>query len=200
LHVFEDRYRVLVRELLALPEQERIFGVVAIRSGREVGADGVRALHEVGCTARLVRAHEHDDGRFDILTVGEDRFALRGVEHDRPYLVGNVDLLDDPPGSGDVAALGSAVRTAYDDYLAALQEAGADVAAGQLPTDTRGLGYAVAGSAVLDLAEKQTLLAEPDVAARLRRELSLLRREARLIRELGAMPAPNLPRSPAAYN
>ena len=98
LHVFEDRYRVLVRYLLGLPEHERVFGVVAIRSGREVGADGVRALHDVGCAARLVRVHEHEDGRFDIVTTGDRRFVLRGVEHDRPYLVGAVDWLDEPPG------------------------------------------------------------------------------------------------------
>ena len=48
LHVFEPRYRVLVQALLELPDEaERRFGVVAIRAGREVGADGVRALHAV---------------------------------------------------------------------------------------------------------------------------------------------------------
>ena len=42
LHVFEPRYRILVQALLELPEgAERRFGVVAIRSGREVG-DGRR--------------------------------------------------------------------------------------------------------------------------------------------------------------
>ena len=45
LHVFEERYRDLVRDLLELPEQERRFGVVAIREGREVGADGVTSQH-----------------------------------------------------------------------------------------------------------------------------------------------------------
>ncbi|HEX8005265.1 MAG TPA: LON peptidase substrate-binding domain-containing protein, partial [Trebonia sp.] len=40
LHVFEQRYRQLVRDLLELPEQRR-FGVIAIRKGRETGVDGV---------------------------------------------------------------------------------------------------------------------------------------------------------------
>ena len=39
LHIFEDRYRALVSDLLASPEPRR-FGVIAIRSGREIGADG----------------------------------------------------------------------------------------------------------------------------------------------------------------
>ena len=203
LHVFEERYRVLVRELLALPEAERVFGVVAIRSGREVGTDGVRALHDVGCTARLVRAREHDDGRFDIVTTGDRRFALRGVEHDRPYLVGTVDWLDEPAGTGDVAALDAAVRASYDEYLAALRATGADpgmTASEELPAGSQALSYAVAGSVLLDLAARQALLAAPDLAGRLRAERVLLRREARLIRELAATPAPDLTRVPVGLN
>src|SRR6059058_5573554 len=51
LHIFEQRYRDLVGELLGLPEGElRRFGVVAIRSGREAGP-AVPDLHSVGCAA-----------------------------------------------------------------------------------------------------------------------------------------------------
>ena len=68
LHIFEPRYRTLVADLVALPESEpRRFGVVAIRAGREVGADGVRALHAVGCTAELRQVQRHEDGRYDIV-------------------------------------------------------------------------------------------------------------------------------------
>ena len=200
LHVFEERYRLLVAELLALPEPERVFGVVAIRSGREVGADGVRALHDVGCAAQLVRADEHADGRFDIVTTGGRRFALRSVDHDRPYLVGAVDWLDDPTGTGDVAALDAAVRTSYEGYVAALRTAGADATPAPLPDDPAALSYAVAGSMLLDLGVRQDLLAEPDVCARLRSERSLLGREARLIGELSALPAPDLTRVPLGLN
>ena len=201
LHVFEERYRVLVRELLDRPEPERAFGVVAIRSGREVGADGVRALHEVGCTARVLRVHEHDDGRFDLVTRGERRFVLRDVDHGaKPYLVGTVDWLDDDAGSDDLALLDAAVRASFDAYLAALAQAGADVAPPPLPDDSAGLSYTVAGAMLLDLGVRQRLLAEPDVAARLRSEQALLGREVRLIRELGAPPAPDLTRTPQGLN
>jgi Lon protease-like protein len=56
LHVFEERYRSMVRDLLDAPAEERRFGVVAIREGREVGADGIRALHAVGCGIRATGA------------------------------------------------------------------------------------------------------------------------------------------------
>ena len=40
LHIFEERYRQLVRDLLAGSEPGQ-FGVIAIRKGRETGVDGV---------------------------------------------------------------------------------------------------------------------------------------------------------------
>ena len=54
LHIFEDRYRQMVHELLDSPEPRR-FGVIAIRKGRETGIEGVSSLYEVGCTATLGR-------------------------------------------------------------------------------------------------------------------------------------------------
>ena len=202
LHVFEDRYRAMVRDLLALPAEERRFGVVAIRSGREVGTDGVRALHEVGCTARLRRADAHDDGRFDVVSTGDERFRLVEVHHDRPYLTGTVEMLGDDVGPAEEAAvLAAAVGAAYVDHLRALAAAsGAAAAAPELPDDVRNLSYLVAATVRVDLEDRQALLAEPDAAARLRAELALLRREARLMRTLSAVPAPELTRVPLNPN
>ena len=202
LHVFEDRYRVLVRELLELPEDERVFGVVAIRQGREVGADGVTALHEIGCTAVLRRVDELPDGRFDLLTVGAERFALHGLEHDRPYLVGSVELLEDRVGAAEEARLlDAAVRAAYVDYLNALAEAGADgLEVPDLPPDSLVLSYLVAATVVVDLEERQSLLARPDGVTRLRAERALLRSEARLLRALRTVPSPELARTPTSPN
>ncbi|HMC71324.1 MAG TPA: LON peptidase substrate-binding domain-containing protein, partial [Mycobacteriales bacterium] len=81
LHIFEERYLTLVRELVALHEgASRRFGVVAIREGREVGADSVRAFYPVGCTAELRNVEEYDDGRFDIVTVGASRFVVHELD------------------------------------------------------------------------------------------------------------------------
>src|SRR5207344_2018500 len=63
LHIFEERYRQLVHELLDGPEPRR-FGVIAIQKGRETGVGGISSLYEVGCTATLRETEEHDDGRF----------------------------------------------------------------------------------------------------------------------------------------
>ena len=202
LHVFEERYRVLVRELLELPEEQRRFGVVAIREGREVGADGVTALHEVGCAAQLRRVEPHEDGRFDVITTGAERFRLTGLDTSGAYLVGEVEWLPDDMGpAAEAPLLDTAVRAAFVDYLAALGEASGDqVEVPELPDSSLVLSYLVAATVLLDLDDRQALLAEPDGASRLRRELSVLRREGTLLRVLTAAPSPELARGPISLN
>ncbi len=93
LHIFEPRYRVLVEALMALPEEApRHFGVVALRSGREVGPVTAGALYPVGCTAELREVTPYSDGRFDIVGVGEARFRIDGIDD------GGRHALPDRPG------------------------------------------------------------------------------------------------------
>ena len=202
LNVFEERYRLLVRELLLLPEDERRFGVLCIREGREVGSDGITALYEVGCAARLRTVSEQDDGRFELVTVGAERFRLDALHTDRPYLTGEVTWLPDEAGDDDEAALlDRAVRAGFADYLAAVSEAGGgEVTAPDLPDLPLVLSHLVGATVLLDLAERQALLAEPDGVSRLRAELRLLRREAVLLRTLRCAPAPEMARGPVSPN
>jgi hypothetical protein len=201
LHIFEDRYRQLVGELMASPEP-RSFGVIAIREGRETGVAGVSALHEIGCTATLRQVEEYDDGRFDLITVGADRFRLLRLDESRPYLQGEVDLLADATGDEAAAALaGGAVREAFHGYLDALSERGAArISVPELPDEPVLLSYLVAASMVVDLPDKQALLAEPDAARRLAAERALLKRETTMLRRLTSAPAPDLRYSPYSPN
>jgi Lon protease-like protein len=97
LQVFESRYRALVRDLMALPDgSPREFGVVAIQRGWEVenGMATAPSLHEVGCTAQVRQVTEHDDGRFDLVTVGRQRFRIAGIDRESaPYLLADVEFL-----------------------------------------------------------------------------------------------------------
>ena len=194
LHVFEERYRRLVQDLLVAPHEERAFGVVAIREGREVGVDGVTALHAVGCVARLHRAEPYPDGRFDIVTTGSGRFRLDRLDDSRAYLQGEVTLLDEPDGPR-ADRLAADVRLAWADYRAALGSGDDEDADG-----ARALSYLVAAGTVLDLTEKQRLLEADDTATRLRAELALLRRETALLDLLPSLPAVELTRIPASPN
>jgi Lon protease-like protein len=199
LHIFEERYRRLVRDLLAGPEP-RTFGVIAIRKGRETGVDGISALYETGCTATLRQVTEHDDGRFSAVAVGAQRFRLAEVDDSRPYLQGSVDLLPEEIGDEEAASQATrAVRDAFLGYLDALAERGAaQVKVADLPAEPVLLSYIVAATMIVDLKDKQALLAEPDAVARLAAERALLARESAMMRSLTATPAPDLRYSP--YN
>jgi Lon protease-like protein len=200
LHIFEERYRLLVRALMDLPEgTSRTFGVVAIREGREVGPDGVRALHPVGCTAELRRVEAYEDGRFDIVSTGSTRFVVRDVDDSLPYLQADVDLLAERPG--EVTGVLEAVIELFSTYLVLLGNArGVPIETPDLPDDALLLSYLVAATMPLDLSDKQRLLEAPDAAARLRNEVGLLHREGRLLRVLSAVPSPDLLRTAWSLN
>ena len=201
LHVFEERYRQLVRDLLTGPEP-RTFGVIAIREGRETGPNGIVTLYEIGCTATLRQATELDDGRYDLVTVGTQRFLLTGTDDTRPYLQGQVELLGEETGDESGAVLAArSVQDAFRTYLGALAERGVtQVSVPELPDDPVLLSYLVAASMVIDLRDKQALLAEPDALHRLVTERMLLSRETTMLRTLTATPAPDLRNSPYSSN
>jgi uncharacterized protein len=194
LHIFEPRYRKMVTDLRELPEEEpREFGIVAIRDGREVGPDSVESVYDVGCTARISALEAHEDGRYSLVTTGTQRFRLLEVDTTGPYLRGEVDFLEENAGS-DAEALkttSTALLLGYQRALAGLR----GVRAGpipELPDDPTVLSYLIAAAMVLDLRDKQRLLATADTTTRLKREQSLLRRETLLIKELRTLPAVDL--------
>jgi uncharacterized protein len=198
LHVFEPRYRVLVQALMELPEDaERQFGVVAIKAGREVGAEGVQALHAVGCTAELREVTPYADGRFDLVTVGETRFRLLGLDEGAgtPYHTGFVDFVQEEDGDGDVNALAERVTERFADYRERL---GVEVT--ELPDQPQVISYLVAAAVVLDLPERQGLLEQPTTSDRLRAEIALLRRESALIGAFHSLPAVDLARDTGSAN
>jgi Lon protease-like protein len=201
LHIFEDRYRQLVRDLADGPEPRR-FGVIAIRHGRETGVDGIQAVYEIGCTAILRQIKPLEDGRYDVVTVGTQRFRLASLDDSGPYLQGQVDLLTEE--AGDEAGAAQAVRVVRDGfraYLTALAERGVtQISAPELPEDPVTLSYLVAASMIIDLSDRQTLLAEPDALHRLAAERALLSRELTMLRTLTATPAPDLRNSPYSSN
>jgi uncharacterized protein len=194
LHIFEDRYRQLVRDLQSLDPPQRRFGVVAVRSGREVGADGVDALYEVGCIAVLGEVEAYDDGRFDIDTTGLARFRLGSIDAAAPYLRAEVSLLSEQDGP-DAARIAGQVAESFSTYLQVLTGEAPD-----LPTDPTLLSYLVAGTAVLDLADKQRQLEAADAATRLTAQLTLLRRELALLDVIPSLPAVDLTRGAVSRN
>lgn len=191
LHVFEERYRTLVRHIMDLPAgTPREFGVVAIRSGWEVeDVSATVTFYEVGCTAEVREITEHSDGRFDIVTVGRRRFEITQiVPAATPYPQAEVRYLPDTAVTdGDADLLGPRVLAAFRAYLRLIRTDAADIAE-QLPEDPQVLSHLIAATAALTVADRQQLLAAPNTARRLRSELALLHREMSLLRQVRAVP------------
>jgi uncharacterized protein len=201
LHIFEDRYKQLVRDLLDGPQPPR-FGVIAIREGRETGIGGVSSLHDVGCTATVREIDEEEDGQYDLVTVGTERFRLHAVDDSRPYLTGEVELIGEPVGDDAAADLAvGTVQRGFRAYLNVLSERGAArINVPDLPDEPVLLSYLVAASMIIELNDRQGLLAQPSAVRRLSAERALLARETAILRELGTTPATDLRSSPYSPN
>jgi uncharacterized protein len=188
LNIFEPRYRQLVADLEELPEDEREFGVVAIREGGEVGAGALRALYDVGCAATLHEVSTAPDGRSQILSTGVRRFRLidLDVESETPYLTGLVEWLEEQEGDPDPAtALRS--RALWAKYTELLGGFGPQMVQ-DLPTDPGPLSYLLTTAVVMPLAERQGLLAAPTDSARLTAVNHYLQQEVTIMSVVPSLP------------
>lgn len=208
LHIFEERYRAMTADLVAegSPYAGR-FVVSMISEGPEVGADAT--IHDVGTICEVRSAEQFSDGRWMLLCVGIARARIAPVEGgSRPYRLCEATELTDPTDD-EAASLLPRAQAALDAYLTTVKrfvvraasvgriepQEPTDVAASldrmlkpiHLPDDPVAASYAIGGLLQIELSRKQHLLEIPDAATRLRAELHLLQREARLLDD-GAMP------------
>lgn len=198
LHVFEDRYRALVHHLLSISDKsQRVFGVVAIREGYEVGSHGAQSVHRVGCVAQMTSVEPLADGGFDIEVVGRGRFRLDEMDTSGPYLVGTVELAGEPRDEG-APARREADRTlatfaAYRERLAQMR--GTSVQEADLPRDPAYLSYTLAATCLLTLKERQTLLEAESATQRLILLRHSLHEEMRAMRAIPSLPATEVART-----
>ena len=123
LHLFEERYRVMIRDVL---DADREFGVVLIERGREVGGGDVRGA--LGTVARVLEAEQFEDGRWAVISVGTTRIRVREWLPDDPYPRAVVEDLEDGAPGPDAHQLVEQVRVRLARVLARANELGDDVA------------------------------------------------------------------------
>ena len=152
LHIFESRYREMVRD--------------AIEPLRD-DDDNKAPLYDVGCVGDIVGIEELDDGRFNIVLLGSDRFRLIAeTESDAAYRCAEVDVqafndTDPPPLSlGQRAEVEREARRLGDALGLAVDWAGVN------RLDDEMLVNAIAQVAPFDIGAKQALLEEATLAGR----------------------------------
>ncbi len=165
LHVFEERYREMVR---FCTQHDQPFGVVLIRSGEEVG--GQAEPYMVGTAVRIISVHTFDDGKMDVQVHGERRFRVRRLDESKPYLTGFVEpvieleIEDTPRAEALVMRSREYVQAYIESYFARFNVAVSKI---KLPTDPTALSFVVANFLQIENLEKQRLLETTDTLERL---------------------------------
>ena len=165
LHVFEPRYRALIRDCLNSGME---FGVVLIERGSEVGGGDTR--FGVGTVARITEATEFPDGRWAVLAVGGRRIRVATWLPDDPYPLALVESLPELRLDERAALLLDDAARAVRRALALAAELGEPAAPTSftLDDDPDIAAYQLAALAPLGPVDQQRLLETPDPAERLR--------------------------------
>lgn len=163
LHVFEPRYRTLVKDVL---DGDGTFGVALIERGFEVGGGDQRSMF--GTTAKVLKAEEFADGRWSVITVGVERYRVVQWLADDPYPRAEIEPWPDEPSTTDQSETYGRVVAKFRRCMALAAESGLNV--GPLPdgTDDVELGCMQMSTLVpVTSHDKQALLGAPGSAERL---------------------------------
>jgi ATP-dependent Lon protease len=182
LAIGQERSIRLVDEAVA---GDRAIALVTSRSGEEEAQSG-DDLYDVGTSAVIHKMIRVPDGTLRILVQGQNRIRLDEVEQTEPYLAGRFQELPDVGGrEKEIEALARNVEALFGRIIALVpylpEELELAAANAEGPS---ALANLIAATLRLKTGEKQELLAEPDVEARLRRLTVVLNRELEVF-ELG---------------
>jgi hypothetical protein len=196
LHIFEERYRQMVRDLQEVGGR---FCVSLIREGVEVG--GEAKPHNVGCVVEVAHTRQLPDGRFYLVTVGVERVRIVSLDREsKPYLLGSVEAW--PEQQSPVAApLLDAASRLFSEYARhRMALSGEKLDDFTLPEEADVLSYVLAMAIEVDAHERQRLLETPDTASRIRAEVDLLQTELPIIRAIAAASHPSPTQGPFSRN
>lgn len=174
LHVFEPRYRKLLKDVT---DSDKTFGIIYRASVDDIEAIGVSELlplGSVGCTVEVAVAQGLPDGRSNILCVGGTRFRLRGYVEGEPYQQAEVEFFDDELMFEDLAAETARAKHAFQRLLIASRRLKEEndreaATAPDLPDDAQALSFIVTAYLDIEARVKQELLELTDTGERLRR-------------------------------
>lgn len=164
LHIFEDRYRQMVRACI---ENGTTFGIVLIRSGFVV--DGPAEPFMVGTQVSITSAHTYADGKIDLHLHGVDRFRIRKLDDSSAVLHGQIEVLnEDPvPDTEHAAEVVAEAKEAFERLVRRILSRPDFAIQVQFPPDPTELSFAIANLLHFDTREKQLLLEMTDTIQRL---------------------------------
>ncbi len=169
LHIFESRYKIMLKSVL---ETDSLFGVVK-------WDPNTKSMANVGCCAHIIKHQTADDGRSNIITIGQQRFQVLEVVRSSPFYTGLVSWIDDENSQNlqDLDILRDSVIQALNDVvnLTSKLTNSQKILPDKLPKNPMELSFWIGahlGGPVSD--EQQRLLEERDTYIRLQREFEML--------------------------
>ena len=169
LHIFESRYRIMLKSVL---ETDSMFGVVK-------WDPSTKSMANVGCCAHIIKHQTADDGRSNIITMGQQRFQILEIVRSTPFYSGIVSWIDDENSQNlqDLDSLRDSVIQALNDVvnLTSKLTNSQKILPDKLPNNPMELSFWIGahlGGPVSD--EQQRLLEERDTYIRLQREYEML--------------------------
>ena len=169
LHIFESRYRIMLKSVL---ETDSMFGVIKWDSNS-------KSMANIGCSAQIIKHQTSDDGRSNIITLGQQRFQVLEITRSTPYCSAMVSWINDEnvDNLNELDTLKDSVTEALSDVvkltgkLTNSQKNLPD----KLPDNPMELSFWIGahlGGQVSD--EQQRLLEERNTYTRLQREYEML--------------------------
>src|SRR5688572_7083299 len=180
LHIFEPRYRAMVRDALA---SDRIVGMVLLRPGFEADYAGRPPVYPIGCAGLITHSEPLSDGRYNIVLRGLEKFRMTREEGGQPYRLAQVEALAEAVADNDKPAMHEHRRRLESLLAAAMEHRGSGEP--KLPPNISDddLVNALAQYLALEPIERQALLECDGVLSRCGALVELL--------EMRSMMAPN---------
>jgi len=88
LHIFEPRYRDMVRDSLS---GDRIIGMVLLKAGWQLHPDPNPPIYPIGCAGLITHVESLSDGRYNIVLRGFERFQVTSENQDLAYRRASID-------------------------------------------------------------------------------------------------------------
>jgi ATP-dependent Lon protease len=182
LAIGQERSVRLVDDVL---EGERMLALVTVKSP-EADPPGWDDLYEVGTAAVVHKMIRVPDGTLRILVQGVGRIRLTERVQEEPYLVGEFEVVaDEVEETPELEALTRSVQSEFGRLISLVPYLPSELELAAANVDEpSALSHLVASTLRLKTEEKQALLEQRDVSARLRDVLRILKRELEVV-ELG---------------
>ena len=169
LHIFESRYRIMLKSVL---ETDSMFGIIKWDSN-------TKKMANIGCCAQIIKHQTSEDGRSNIVTLGQQRFQILEIVRSTPYISAMVSWINDDNVDSyhKLDALRDSVTEALSDVvnLSSKLTNSKKLLPNKLPNNPMELSFWIGAHLGGPVAEEQQrLLEERNTYTRLQREFEML--------------------------